>query len=351
MEQEVQTFQQPPALDHEENPELGGSLQLGGEPEERQSLSQPQSAIQPPGQDGLLDQRFQFGGVSSPGISERGLTPQQHQHMLLQSMKSNGQGSYMNQQTPFQQQSNPPGHHRNASRYSFANESSSSTTVKPVASAKLLNQQSAIMPQNGGNHFGAQHQQHGSQFYTSNVQGPPPGLKTTGTPPVSGGMTFGQGHGFATGGIQYGANASGRSANEEMMRDLLRGRGSGADTAKRELHNYTNYSTSHSPAAYPTAGSQANAYPPGPGSYASLSSFSGTEDSKQRKKKNKKHRHANTSSSGGGLMDGADPTNHMLQSRFSQGAGNAYGGQAAGANAAGGLYSTMHGGGGYGSRW
>ena len=353
MEQEAQAFQQPPSVDQDENPELGGSLVLGGEPEERQSRSQPTSAIQPPGPDGLLDQRFQFGGgIPSPGAGDRGLT-QQQQLLLSQSMKGPNQGSYLNnfnQPSSFQQPSHPPGHHRNASRYSFANESSASTNVKPAANAKVLNQQSSIMPPAGSNHFGAQQQQHGNQFFTSNVQGPPPGLKATGTPPVSGGMTFGQGHGFATGGLQYGTNAPGRNANEELMRNLLR-RDGAPDQAKRELHSFPNYSPSHS--AFPAAGSQANAFATGPPSYASLSSFSGEE--KQRKKKGKKHRHANTSSSGAGLVDVAsDPTtNHLLQARFTQGAGGAYSGQAAGANAASGLYSVMHGGGGgnYGGRW
>ncbi|OTA34038.1 hypothetical protein BTJ68_05881 [Hortaea werneckii EXF-2000] len=226
MEQEAQQFQQPPAVEQEENPEMSGSLQLGGEPEDRQSLSQA-SAIRPPGQEGGLDPRFQFGGVSSPaGISERGLTPQQHQQLLLQTMKSpNEQAAFLNQQASLQQSANPPGHQRNTSRFSFANDTASaSASVKPVANQKLMNQQSSMMPQQGG--FGGQTNQH---FFTSNVQGPPPGLKTTGTPPVSGGMTFGQGHGFATGGLAFGAQAANRNnAQEEMMRNLLRGRDAGS---------------------------------------------------------------------------------------------------------------------------
>ena len=270
--------------------------------------------------------------------------------------QGNGQGSYLNSAQPsaFQQSNSAPGHQRNASRYSFANESSSSTTVKPVANAKLLNQQSSIMPSTSGNHFGAQHQQsHGNQFYTSNVQGPPPGLKTTGTPPVSGGMTFGQGHGFATGGLQYGAGGTmSRNANEEMMRSLLRTRGGDPSgnvgvvegQAKREFTPFSNYSTNSAAAGGPSPAP----YPAGPPSYASLSSFSGEE--KQRKKKGKKHRHANTSSSSGVGVEGVD-AHHMLQSRFSQGGG--FGG---GQGANGGLYGVMHGGsngggGGYGSRW
>lgn len=355
LEQEAQAFQQPPAVDQEDNAEMSGSLQLGGEPEERQSVGQVQSAIQPPGQDGALDQRFQFGGgVSSPGLSERGLTPQQHQQMLLQTLKPGAPGAYLNNnsnqssnfQSSFPQQSNqPPGHQRNVSRYSFANDSSASAAVKPVANPKLMNQQSSMMPPAGGNHFGSQHQQPHGQFYTSNVQGPPPGLKTTGTPPVSGNLTFGQGHGFATGGLQYGAGTS-RNQQDNYYRELLRGRES-ADP-KRELHSFPNQNSAYQNAAYQT--SQSNAFPGPP--YASLSAFGDGE--KQRKKKGKKHRHANTSSSsGGGVVDvSADPnSNHLLQARLHQGAAGLGGGAFSGqANAAGGMYSVMHGGYGNG-RW
>ncbi|KAK3047613.1 transcriptional repressor general negative regulator of transcription subunit 4 [Extremus antarcticus] len=347
MQEAAQALQSPLTIDTDDNPELSGSLQLGGEPEDRANLSQPQSAIQPPGTDGLLDQRFQFGGISSPVSDGRGMTQQQQQQLLL--MKGQGaQGSYLNSNQPssFQQPSHPPGHQRNASRYSFANESSASTLVKPVANAKLLNQQSSIMPPTGSNHFGAQHQPHADRFYTSNVQGPPPGLKTTGTPPVSGGMTFGQGHGFATGGLQYGANSGGRNANEEMMRNLLRTRGdAGNDASKREFGSFSNTYN-----AAPSFSGQGNAsLPTGPPSYASLSSFSGEE--RQRKKKGKKHRHAQTSSSGGaGLADTGADGSHLLQSRFTQGGGFSSG-QAAGAGS--GMYGVMHGAasGGYGGRW
>jgi CCR4-NOT transcription complex subunit 4 len=361
MEQEAQELQQHASVDSDENAELSGSLQLGGEPEERQIRSQPQSAIQPPGHDGFpgLDQRFHLG-PTSPGISDRNLTPQQQQQrqqMFLQEMKGlSNQGSYLNNpnQSSFgQPPAHPPGHQRNASRYSFANESSASTSVKPVANPKLLSQQSSIMPPTGNTHFGAQHQQpHGSQFYTSNVQGPPPGLRTSGTPPVSGGMTFGQGHGFATGGIQYSAGA-GRNSNEEMMRNLLVQRrdasgATGADQAKRE---YSSYSTNSAFAgsqtgAFPAAGSLAasGAFPTGPPSNYSLSSFSGEE--KRGKKKTKRHKHNNASSSSGGTnlnLGDVDPMG--TAARFGSAGGAGYG-------QAGGLYTGgMHGGGGYRGGW
>jgi CCR4-NOT transcription complex subunit 4 len=353
-DQESQAFQQASSVEPEDNPEMSGSLQLGGEPEERPNVNQVQSAIHPPGQEGVIDPRYPYtGSVSSPGVSDRMLTPQQHQQMLLQTLKPNTQGNFSttsNQPTsfttPFQQQTNPSlGHQRNVSRYSFANDSASaSAAVKPVANPKLMNQQSSMMPPGGGNHFGAQHQQPHGQFYTSNVQGPPPGLKTTGTPPVSGNLTFGQGHGFATGGLQYGAGSS-RNQQDNYYRDLLRGGDGNAGRVdpKRELPSLPNYNNTHPSAAF-LAG-QSNAYPAPP--YANLGSFADGE--KQRKKKGKKHRHANTSSSsGGGMVDVSDPgSGHLLQSRLHQGAGGfggaAFAGQTVGA--AGGLYSGMPGGG------
>lgn len=344
MEQEAQAFQQPPSVEGDDNPEMSGSLQLGGEPEEQRNLGSVQSAIQPPATGDVLDRRFQFGGFVNPGGTDRPLTPQQEQQ-LLQSMKaSNESGSYLNnlgQLGSLQQPTSSLGHQRNASRYSFANDTSASTAVKPVANPKLLSQQSSIMPSASGNHFGAQHQHQSSQFFTSNVHGPPPGLKTTGTPPVSGGMTFGQGHGFATGGLQYGANSSRRNQNEEMYRSLLsRDTSSGvADTsAKRELHTFT--------PSYTNSSTPSQSFPAGPPSYASLSSFSGEE--KQRKKKGKKHRHGNTSSSSGaGLVDLTSGDHSFLQARYQQ-AGGSGGGAASVGN---GLYSVMHGSGYNGGRW
>lgn len=360
MEQEAQAFQQPPPTEPDDNPEMSGSLQLGGEPEDRQGAAQMQSAIHPPGQEGSVDQRFQYGGLAttSPGASDRGLTPQQHQQMLLQTLKPTAATTFMNnpaQQATFntsfpQQSTNPPlGHQRNVSRYSFANDTASaSAAVKPVANAKLMNQQASMMPSSGSNHFGSQHQQPHGQFYTSNVQGPPPGLKTTGTPPVSGNLTFGQGHGFATGGLQYGAGSS-RNQQDTYYRDLLRSNEgmSGRVDPKRELQSLPNYNTAQSHAAF--MATQPNAYPAP--SYANLGAFGDGE--KQRKKKGKKHRHANTSSSsGGGMIDVSDPGASHLPSRVHQGAsgfgGGAFAGQAVGA--AGALYSGMHGGN-YNGRW
>jgi CCR4-NOT transcription complex subunit 4 len=352
IEQETQQqFSQPPEAPSEpqqdEAPGMSGSQQLGGEPEERGGQTVVGAIGRPQVQDsvGILDPRFQFGGVGSPAaLSDRGMTPQ-HQQLLLNNLNPGQLGSGFGQSQP----SNPPGHQRNTSRYTFANGSdSASTTVKPVANPALLKQQSAMMPQRGG--FGTAQQ---GQFFTSNVQGPPPGLKTTGTPPVSGGMTFGQGHGFATGGLQYGAGGSSRNPNEDMMRNLLRGRDAttgalGAMDQKREfmsppnVYNNTVYPPV-SQAGYPAAAANMG--------YASAVFSDGEKPGQRGKKKSKKHArqgHGNTSSTSS-AMDLGVVDNHLLQSRFQAAAG------LGGAGAHSGLYGQngmMHGGGSaYGGRW
>ncbi|KAF2830892.1 hypothetical protein CC86DRAFT_379108 [Ophiobolus disseminans] len=332
------TTQQTLAPEREDNEATaGGSLQLGGEPEEGHDTVTGhlnQHAIAPPGQQGfgggLFGQNTLTEDFSSLGLSNRGMTTQQQQQLLLSNFKSNAQssGPLSNPQNMQTQQhslsANAPGHTRQTSRFSFANDSASaSANVQPVANQKLMSQQNSMMPKN--NHFGqiSQHQSLGGQFF-ANVQGPPPGLKPTGTPPVGGTSMFGQGHGFATGGLGYGANAAGRNNNDAMYQELLRSRNmdSGArvaDAVKREsmfpsflAHNPTT-STSPAPGLYP--------YGPSPGAYQD----SGSQKSK---KKGKKHRHANTSSSGGGgLADVQDPS--ILQARLHQGgmAGQALYGQ------------------------
>lgn len=213
------------AIDPDENP-ASGSLQLGGEPEETADLRQRQAAIRPPSLDNVTSPVFgiehTLSPPTNPAATARGMTPAQQQHLLLQSFKS-GSPSYLNQGHP----SSGSGHTRQASRFSFANESTASANVKPVANQKLLSQQNSMLP-SGTPHNPLTHQQSNSQMFSSGVQGPPPGLKATGTPPVSGGGMFGQGHGFATAGLNYGVNASGRNANDDMMRELMRNRGGSA---------------------------------------------------------------------------------------------------------------------------
>jgi CCR4-NOT transcription complex subunit 4 len=143
----------------------------------------------------------------------------------------------------------------------------------------------------------------------SGVQGPPPGLRTTGTPPVNGGSMFGQGHGFTSG---YGASAATRDAADRAW-DVRTGQRVGAQEAMGRKGEFTfpfshNTSTSSTPA--PPGGHNMGGYP-----YAGNQPGGAFQDQPQKqKKKGKKHRHANTSSSGGGVVDTvADPS--ILQAR------------------------------------
>lgn len=325
----------PPTVETEDNPE-SGSLQLGGEPEERQDVEQNRSqqhAIAPPTLQGPGNQNFGLGlndDLSNISMQARGLTPQQQQQALpkpgsnASNLLSAFQGGQMGQQ-PNQQSGTAPNHARQTSRFSFADSGNGATSVKSAANQKPGNQQASAMSANQFN----QQSSMGNHFFSSGVQGPPPGLKATGTPPVSGGGMFGQGHGFATSGLGFGANAAARNANEEMMRDLLRGQrggniggGQGGDAGKREsmfpfLNQYP--SSTSTPAPAPSPGILNFPYGPQPGPYPE-------GGSQKQKKKGKKHRHANTSSSGGGgLVDVTDP--NILQSRLHQGAGGMVGGQ------------------------
>jgi len=236
LEQDSQADLQSVAEPLEEEAPESGSLQLGGEPEDRdigREGSIPQSyhnqrrpSSQAPihrGSNGgpfgpSLTQNFPLQNIGSlSSINGRTLTAhQQNQLAMLKSTQS--QGGFMDQYPPgmgnlgqgaslFQQQ----GHNRQSSRYNFANDgSSTSSSVKPSANPKLMAQQSSMMPSVN----------HGSQFYGSSMPGPPPGLKSTATPPI-GGM-FGQGHGF--GGSMGGSSLFGGVAkgnNSEFLRDML----------------------------------------------------------------------------------------------------------------------------------
>ena len=316
---------------------VAGSLQLGGEPEDQgPDLRQRQTDIHPPGIDSVSSPIFGMEQALSPSavVSNPALSSQQRQN-LLQHFKSgtpiaSGQGHSHAPQGP--------SHGRQASRFSFANNDSASTSVHPVASQKLLSQQKNMMPPS---HF--QQQSSSSQYFPSGVQGPPPGLKTTGTPPVSGGGMFGQGHGFATAGLRYGMNAGGRNAEDEMMRELMRNRGGSAgsghasDAGRRE-YLFPSLSQSSTPASHP--GLSSFPYGPQSGAYQD-------HGPPKQKKKGKKHRHANTSSSGGGVVDLVDPS--ILQARMHQaGAAGNHGVYGAQGQGQGGFNSTY--GNGFGGR-
>ena len=344
--------QEPPvdAQEPEEGePESSGSLALGGEPEDREqsrdghAFDQRRGSTQPPIQRTATAEAI-FGSVggnymqgSNLGtIGNRTLTPQQSSFF-------NGRGQSFGEQLPpgMSAQSNlfqSQGHSRQSSRYSFANETGgASTTVKLAANPRIMAQQSSMMPS-------PLHSQQSNSFYAPSMPGPPPGLKTTGTPPNS---MFGQGH--SLGGPTFGGG--GTSKDNQILQEMLRGRGGSGqahDAAKSEFlfpsfsHQYPP-STSSTPA--PAPGFSASLYGSQPGAFQDIGS--------KQKKKGKKHRHANTSSSGGSglVVDLADPNilrmPHHPQSNAGVGQG-LFGGQAQGGYQPGMMYNANAG---YSRNW
>jgi len=244
-----------------------GSLQLGGEPESDSNIDGAQRrapglglgsglaldhdnlqmngrGMIPTHQQSLL-QRFKPS--SSAGISNFSnnsqplgmfqLPPQQQQQQsqhLPQLPPPQQQLLQQQQQLPQLQsqlqQSEIPGHARNASRFSFANDVSATANVKPVASSKIMDQQASMMPAHTSMTSAPP-----APFYTSTVTGPPPGLKASAVNPISGVGMFGQGQGFASGSFGYNNNAVTRNPNDELMRELARRRGlDGQDANKRK---------------------------------------------------------------------------------------------------------------------
>ncbi|QDS72176.1 hypothetical protein FKW77_004707 [Venturia effusa] len=302
--------EQPDQHEHaEQQGGAGGSLQLGGEPEERQERNfglGPHSAIQPPSQAFGLHPSFNYmlgdDMSTASGSTGRGPTPsqaQQQQQLLLQQLKNTSVHPQIGGT-----------HGRHNSRFAFSDNGN----LKP---GNILKQQGSILGQNAST-YGAQSSVGSGHVFSSGVQGPPPGLKPTGTPPVSGGGMFGQGYGFTAG---YGANTAGSQTDKSW--DLHRGQRVNQETGKREL-----MFSSH--VNYPSASAQASAlghlgytY----GSQPGASAFQEPSSQQKQKKKGKKHRHANTSSSGGGgLADTvADPS--TLQARLHQTGGAGMNGQ------------------------
>ncbi len=370
------------AAEEDDNP-ASGSFQLGGEPETQVEPSETSGRISGQRQPSFAQSptNFPFGGVpfqqSAAAKLPRTLTPQQQQQLALLRSSASSRQSQINhgqfqqgygQNTSSlhgQQQSNPfqmqvqgqsfgasQGHTRQASRFTFANDSASaSTAVKPAANPQLMAQQSTMMPPNHNKQYHQTNTQNNHFF--SGVQGPPPGLKSSGTPPISGGGMFGQGHGFASamgGSAGFNGNAASKNTNDELMRDLLRSRngslnGQGSDLGKREFNNFPFTQKQHMTSDAPAPSLLSSLYGPQPGSHYGYQDHS----LQKQKKKGKKHRHANTSSSGGGgIVDLADPS--ILQARMHHGvAGQGqYSAQGQGGynNASNMLY-----GGGYTNRW
>lgn len=286
--------------------ETGGSLALGGEPEERSVNSEGHAfdhrhlSAQPPIQRTSTESLF-GPALSGPNFNQnssnqmnRAMTPQQ-----IMSLRShNGFGEQLppgisNPNHVFQNQ----GHTRQSSRFSFATDNpSSNTNMKLAANPRIMAQQSSMMPT-------SMQSQSGNQFYGSTMPGPPPGLKSTGTPPSMFGQNFGSGFG-----------ATPKDSSNDLLQSLIgRSRGGGNhphDGGKREylISSFSNqYPPPSTSTPAPASGLLASLYGNHPGAAQDFGS--------KQKKKGKKHRHANTSSSGGsGLVDLADPS--ILQARM-----------------------------------
>ena len=358
-----------------------GSLQLGGEPEPQEgqndSVAGQRNAFQQRAYNQSFDPASQLtNDFSNMGFGGSLLTPAQQQQLLM--LKSNGQpqdptGNQFRRNTgntslhqsqlsnPFVSQNQHlnlfSNHARQASRFNFSNDSTfSSATVKPATSAQLMAQQSAMMPTNQAKAYTAQQQQQQSGMHTSfysGVQGPPPGLKSTGTPPISGGGMFGQGHGFAGAmANQNFGNGTLTGKGGDEMRHFFQRRQPGMmgndlgtdDSGKREFMFPSFLPKPTIPSSTPLV--------PGPlGSLAGLAPgpFVDLHDQSlsKQKKKGKKHRHANTSSlGGGGIVNLADPS--ILQARMHL--GGAGQGQYNTSQGQGGYPSSMVYGGGFGGQ-
>jgi CCR4-NOT transcription complex subunit 4 len=257
-----------------------GSLALGGEPEDNPRSISARGAI------GRPSHPSSAVANQLANLDIRSLTPQQRQPNVQQApglpqpptgstafeMSDFDRRAPTFSQSQFDQISN---HQRHGSRY-FNNES------KAAATSRFPGQQQS--------------------FYSGGVQGPPPGLPASGTPPVSGGGMFAHGNNFSNPGF-----GTSKDANAELT---MRGRSGTNDVSKRELLlSLQNPLRSPQSAPVPAPG-LLNLYGQYPGTYQDPGLV------KQRKK-GKKQRHANTSSSGGGVEHLADPS--IVQARLHQG--------------------------------
>ncbi|KFL60112.1 uncharacterized protein TERG_11512 [Trichophyton rubrum CBS 118892] len=333
----------------EENLESGSS-QLGGEPEDAHGgvgvpgrhQREPQSAIQPPSQQATANNsavgspvpnshQFQNINVNARNLSQlqqqqlmllKSAGAQQHNIMDLQAHASSG--TFDQNARTFQNQmaglNNIPGHTRQSSRFSFAYDVNSKNP-----SGRLVGSQGPMMQSSSPNPLSIPTTQHtlGNQYFVSGIQGPPPGLKSAGTPPVSGGGMFAQGHGFTSTMNNNLGLGTKQDGNADLMREIMRARGTGGnvqshDATKREFLFPLLQQNSTPPPLAPVSGLLNPLYGQQLGLYQD-------QVPQKQKKRGKKHRHANTSSGGGGVVDLADPS--ILQARMHQGGANAAAGQ------------------------
>ncbi|OAL24629.1 hypothetical protein AYO22_05418 [Fonsecaea multimorphosa] len=302
---------------------VAGSLALGGEPEDDPRGSSARGAIGRPHQSLTQTLTDQF---SSMVMNSRSLTPQQRQQLALLNTgnlpQAPGLGQPSSQNIAFEmsdfdrrgpqysqaQYEQISSHQRHGSRY-FNNDTKTTTS----------------------NRFQGQQQ----SFYSSGVQGPPPGLPTAGTPPVSGGGMFAHGQNFTNPGF-----GTSKDINAEVYSRNRSGTNQGHDLSKRELL----LSLQNNPLRSPPLSA------PAPGVlnplYAQYQTYQDPGLVKQRKK-GKKHRHANTSSSGGGVEHLADPS--IASARVHQ--SNTTGQGLFGGNQGGYQQSNLYSGGGGYNRW
>jgi CCR4-NOT transcription complex subunit 4 len=352
---------------------------LGGEPEDREpsrdsngfEIRRP--GTQPPIQRGndmfgpSLNSQQSFGATNG-SIGSRTMTPQQQQLALRPG------GGFADQLPPgivpstmsMYQQQQQQGHGRQSSRFPFGGDNSGSGQVKLAANPRSMAQQASHMQS------GFQSQAGAGPFYGTTMPAPPPGLKSTGTPPAG----FAQGHGFANAG--FGAPKESASSTD-LLNHLIRGRNGpqAHDAAKRELmlSSFSSHAMHHPLARDVVASARSSPRPASPGLPRPSSAFAGSGSdggsggtgaagagsrpgdapTLRQKRKGKKQRNANTSSVGGsGLVDLADPSILLMQHQQGNASANPqslYGGQAQ----QGGFTSNLMYGSGsgtaYGGRW
>ncbi|CAN8098028.1 unnamed protein product [Discula destructiva] len=210
-----------PAEPSEEEPE-SGSHALGGEPEEHDHGHEPHtygqrgsvaqlSSISRSSTDGLYGPAITPGFVQGPpglaSMAGRTMTPQQQPYSRQSSFAEPMSAGLPASQAPlFQGQGNS----HQASRYFAGADAQSTVNNLKLANARSLGQQPVSAP------F---HSQPGGAYYpTSSLPGPPPGLKSTATPPSN---VFGQGGPFGNSGF-------GAKDNNEIVQHMIRSRAAGA---------------------------------------------------------------------------------------------------------------------------
>lgn len=302
---------------------IAGSLALGGEPEDNPRSGSARGAIQRPSQP-TSTSTFSAEPFSM-NFQNRSLTPQQRQQLALlnsNNQQTSGLSQLQSQNTAFEMSD----FDRRGPQYSAAQYDQISSHQRH--GSRYFNTD----PKSNNNSTRFQGQQ--QSFYSGSVQGPPPGLPTAGTPPVSGGGMFAHGQGFTNPG--FGAT---KDANTDINSRGRSGTNTGHDLSKRELLlSLQNPPLRSPPLSTPAPGLLNPLY----GQYSGAYQDPGLV--KQRKK-GKKHRHANTSSSGG-VEHLADPG--IVQARIHQ--GNANGQGLFGGNQGGYQQSNAMYGGGY-NRW